>query len=54
MTFDWLLDVSKKIGMLSICRLSGHVLGEKRKFEKFFAPTDSPEVVLMQFDLYAN
>ena len=54
MAFDWLLDTSKKTGMLSICKLSGYVLGEKRKFEKFFTPTDSPEVVLMQFDLYAN
>ena len=54
MTFDWLLDSSKKNGMLSICKISGYVSGEKREFEKFFMPTDSPEVVMIQFDLYAN
>ena len=54
MTFDWLLDASKKNGMLSICKISGYVSGEKREFEKFFMPTDSPEFVLIQFDLYAN
>ena len=54
MTFDWLLDASKKNGMLSICKISGYVSGEKREFEKFFMPTDSPEAVMIQFDLYAN
>ena len=54
MAFDWLLDASKKNGMLSICKLSGYVSGEKIKFEKFFMPTDSPEALMIQFDLYAN
>lgn len=52
MTFDWLLDASKKNGMLSICKLSGYVSGEKREFEKFFMPIDSPEALMIQFDLY--
>ena len=54
MVFDWLLDSSQKNGILSICKLSGYVSGEKREFEKFFMPTDSPEAVMIQFDLYAN
>ena len=54
MAFDWLLDASKKNGMLSICKLSGYVSGEKIKFEKFFMPTDSPEALMIQFELYAN
>ena len=54
MAFDWLLDSSKKNGMLSICKISGYVSGEKREFDKFFMPTDSPEAVMIQFELYAN
>ena len=53
-TFDWLLEASKKNGMLILGKLGGYVLDEKRKFEKFFMPTDSPEAVMIQFDLYAN
>ena len=54
MIFDWLLDSSEKNGMLSICKISGYVSGEKREFDNFFMPTDSPEAVMIQFDLYAN
>ena len=54
MTFDWLLDASKKNGMLSICKLGGYVLDEKITFENFFMPTDSPEAIMIQFELYVN
>ena len=40
--------------MLSICKLGGYVADDKIKFEKFFMPTDSPEAVMIQFDLYTN
>ena len=54
MTSDWLLDASKKNGMLSICKLGGYVLDEKITFENFFMPTDSPEAIMIQFELYVK
>lgn len=51
--FDWLLATAKKNGELSLWKLTNFTDGEQREFDGFFLPTDSPESIAVQYDLYA-
>ena len=52
--FEWLLAMAKRNGTLSLCKVSNFTANEKRVFDNFFSPTDSPESVAVQYDLYAD
>lgn len=54
MIFDWLACAAKNYGFLSLCKISNFTEDEKRIFTDFFLQSDSPETIIVQFELYAN